>query len=135
MWSDPVDTLTLILFAEDDELIALSLQDALEDAGFTVHHVVSGPEALVALESNKSDLSGLITDIQLGGDVNGWAIGRAGRELIPQLPVVYISGDSAHEHTAQGVPDSVMLQKPFAPAQLVTAIATLLNAVPPSQPT
>jgi hypothetical protein len=45
-----------------------------------------------------------------------------------------MSGDSAHEHTVQGVPDSVMLQKPFAPAQLITAIATLLNAVPPQQP-
>ena len=128
-----METFTLLLFAEDDALIALSLQDFLEEAGFTVHHVVAGPEALAALETHQSDLSGLITDIRLGGDVDGWAVGRAARVLIPHLPVVYISGDSAHEHTAQGVPDSVMLQKPFAPAQLVTAMATLLNAVPPPQ--
>lgn len=129
-----MDSLTLILFAEDDELIALSLQDALEYAGFTVHHVVAGPEALAAIEAHQADLSGLITDIRLGDHVDGWAIGRRARELIPHVPVVYISGDSAHEHTANGVPDSVMLQKPFAPAQLVTAISTLLNALPPTQP-
>jgi DNA-binding response OmpR family regulator len=123
-----------ILFAEDEPLIALSLQDALEQAGFRVDHVVAGADALAALETHQADLSGLITDIRLGGDVNGWVIARAARELVPHLPVVYISGDSAHEHTAHGVPDSVMLQKPFAAAQLVTAIATLLNAVPPTQP-
>lgn len=130
-----MESLTLILFAEDDTLIALHLKDALEDAGFKVHHVVDGPAAIAALEAHQADLSGLITDIRLGGDVDGWAIGRTARELIPRLPVVYISGDSAHEHTAQGVPDSFMLQKPFAPAQLVTAISTLLNAVPPPEPT
>jgi hypothetical protein len=41
--------------------------------------------------------------------------------------VIYLSGDSAHEWTAQGVPGSVMLQKPFVMAQLITAITTLLN--------
>ena len=129
--SDPVESSTLILFAEDDALIALNLQDALEGAGFAVHHVLGAPEALAALEADQARLSGLITDIRLGGDVDGWAVARGALELIPHLPVVYISGDSAHEHTAHGVPDSLMLQKPFADAQLVTAIATLLNTSPP----
>jgi hypothetical protein len=35
-----------------------------------------------------------------------------------------------------GVPNSVILAKPFAPAQLVTAISNLLNTVtPPAAPT
>jgi len=29
---------------------------------------------------------------------------------------------------SQGVPKSILLQKPFAPAQLVTAVSNLLNA-------
>ena len=53
------------------------------------------------------------------------------REASPNLPIVYISGDSAVEHSAQGVPDSMMIQKPFVGAQVVTALATLLNAKPP----
>jgi DNA-binding response OmpR family regulator len=69
----------------------------------------------------------LITDIQLGTGPNGWEVGRRAREVVPGLPVVYMSGDSAHDWTAQGVPESVMLQKPFVIAQLVTAITTLLN--------
>jgi hypothetical protein len=36
----------------------------------------------------------------------------------------------------QGVPNSLLLAKPFAPAQLVTAISQLLNAgAPPLAPT
>jgi hypothetical protein len=38
-----------------------------------------------------------------------------------------MSGDSAREWSANGVPESIMLQKPFVLAQLITAITTLLN--------
>jgi hypothetical protein len=44
---------------------------------------------------------------------------------IPVFPVVYMSGDSAEDW---GSKNSIMLAKPFAPAQLVTAVSQLLNA-------
>jgi hypothetical protein len=50
------------------------------------------------------------------------------REINPSFPVVYMSGDSAEDWASQGVPNSIMLSKPFAPAQLVTAVSQLLNA-------
>jgi DNA-binding response OmpR family regulator len=124
----------LILLAEDEALIALAVQDALETAGFAVLHVIGGEDALAALDEHSAQLAGVVTDVKFGETVDGWTVGRRARELLPHIPIVYISGDSAHEHTARGVPDSLMLQKPFAPGQLVTAISTLLNAVPPSQP-
>ena len=39
-----------------------------------------------------------------------------------------MTGDSAADWSAEGVPNSVMLQKPFAEAQLLTAMGTLLIA-------
>jgi CheY-like chemotaxis protein len=78
-------------------------------------------------------IAGLVTDIRLGGGPDGWKVARHAREAIPHLPVVYISAYSAHEHTARGVPDSIMVQKPFAAAQITTAISTHLNALPPQQ--
>jgi hypothetical protein len=42
--------------------------------------------------------------------------------------VVYITGDSAHEWTVHGVPNSVLVTKPFAAAQVVTAVSQLLTA-------
>jgi DNA-binding response OmpR family regulator len=121
----------LILLAEDEALIALTLQDALEEAGFGVYYVSVGSDAIKALDEKNSEISGVITDIRLEGPVDGWAIGRHARQLTPHIAVVYMSGDSAQDHTVQGVPDSIMLQKPFAAAQVVTAISTLLNAMPP----
>ena len=41
---------------------------------------------------------------------------------------------AADDWGSQGVPNSILLQKPFAPAQLVTALAQLLNAAPPIAP-
>ena len=49
------------------------------------------------------------------------------REIEPEFPVVYMSGKSAQEWTVKGVPNSIMLEKPFAAAQLVSAVANLLN--------
>jgi DNA-binding response OmpR family regulator len=49
------------------------------------------------------------------------------RAINPGLPVIYITGADAEEWAIQGVPQSVLLSKPFAPAQLVTAVAQLLN--------
>lgn len=124
----------LILLVEDEAVIAIELQDVLEDAGFAVTHVLTGTDAIAALDENNLELSGIVTDIRLGSEADGWAVARHARELIPRIPVVYMSGDSAHEHTAQGVPDSIMLEKPFASAQLITAVSTLLNSVEPRQP-
>jgi DNA-binding response OmpR family regulator len=64
------------------------------------------------------------------GRSDGWEVGRAARRIDPDFPVIYMSGVAADQWTIQGVPDSIMLQKPFAPAQLVTALSNLLNRKP-----
>ena len=122
----------LILLAEDEFLIASAIETDLQDAGFTVRHAGNGNDAISALDE-RVGFSGLITDIRLGDGPDGWEVARHAREINPSIPIVYMSGDSALDHSAYGVPDSVMLQKPFVAAQLITAITTLLNAVPPQQ--
>jgi DNA-binding response OmpR family regulator len=54
-------------------------------------------------------------------------VGRRTRELVHDMPIIYISGDSAQDWSSKGVPNSVMLAKPFAAAQLITAVSTLIN--------
>jgi hypothetical protein len=43
-----------------------------------------------------------------------------------------MSGASAADWPSKGVPNSIMLEKPFAPAQLVTAVSSLLNSGKPT---
>jgi two-component system, OmpR family, response regulator len=69
----------------------------------------------------------LVTDVNLGDGLNGWEVARRIREKEADFPVVYITASSADEWTAHGVPNSVLISKPFAPAQIVTALSNLLN--------
>jgi DNA-binding response OmpR family regulator len=71
--------------------------------------------------------------VDLRGELTGWDVARRAREIFPNMPVVYMTGAAADQWPSHGVPNSVLLQKPFAPAQVVTAISQLLNQAPPPQ--
>ena len=118
---------TVILIADDESLIALGLQHAFEDGGYKVRTVGRGVDAVRELNLPSHDIAGLITDIRMEPGLDGWDVARQAREIYPFLPVVYMSGDSSRDHTSRGVPDSIMIQKPFADAQMIAAISTLLN--------
>ena len=115
-----------ILVVEDDPEIRAIVEEALSEGGFEVAVATSGEEAVALLTAN-SDYRALVTDIGLPGRLKGWDVAQRAREVEPQFPVVYMSGEHGADSTSKGVPNSVMLAKPFAPAQLVTAISNLLN--------
>ena len=130
MSPDEADTLPmpLILLVEDEVLTREMLVEALEEAGFST--LVSGDaeEAVVLFEGDGVEIRGLVTDINLDCGMDGWELARAAREQVGDLPVVYISGASGHEWVSRGVPNSLMITKPFAPAQVVVALSSLLVA-------
>jgi DNA-binding response OmpR family regulator len=119
-----------ILIVEDEPLIGLDVEEALELAGFGTLLLACPIQASELLKAGASAFAGLVTDIRLGTNLTGWDLGRAARGQQGNFPVVYMSGDSAHDHCIYGVPDSIMVQKPFVSAQIVTAITALLNALP-----
>ena len=59
--------------------------------------------------------------------MDGWEVARHARELDPEFPIVYMTGIRKDEWGSRGVPNSILMTKPFAPAQLVTALSQLLN--------
>jgi CheY-like chemotaxis protein len=127
---NPVQSLVsepLVLLVEDEPLVLLVAQDALEAGGYTVLPVHHASEAIAALDQRARELAGLVTDVRLPGRSDGWEIARHARELRPNLPVVYTTGDSAVDWTVKGVPNSLVVQKPYAAIQLLTAISTLLT--------
>jgi hypothetical protein len=44
-----------------------------------------------------------------------------------------MSGASGHEWTSSGVPHSVLITKPFAVGQIITAVSQLLNSAGASE--
>ena len=122
----------IVLVIEDDDSIQTVVEDALSDAGFEPAIAPSGEEAVTLLKGMKNTYRALVTDITLRGKIDGWEVAHQARQIDPEFPIVYISGKSAAEWPSRGVPNSIMLPKPFAPAQLVTAIANLLNRTTPT---
>ena len=122
----------VILVIEDDPPIQIVVEDALTDGGFEPAIAPSGEEAVTLLKGNKNKYRALITDINLRGRIDGWEVAKRAREIHPEFPILYIPAAHADQWPSHGVPNSILLTKPFAPAQLVTAVSQLLNSGTPT---
>ncbi len=100
---------------------------ALEEAGFGLLVADNGTQAIEMLGEKASEIHGVITDVDLGYGPDGWDVARTAREAVGSIPVVYVSAVAESEWTSKGVPGSVMIAKPFVPAQVVVAISSLMT--------
>jgi DNA-binding response OmpR family regulator len=131
--------LPVVLVIEDDEQIQRLAEDALIEGGFETAIAASGEEAVTLLKSSSLikerpvTYRALVTDINLKGGMNGWEVAKRAREIDPVFPVIYMTGAAAEQWGSRGVPNSILLIKPFAPAQLVTAVSHLLNTGTPDK--
>ena len=127
-----LEDLLIILLVEDDAIVQHLAEETLSEGGYKVVAASSSERAIELLDSQDPPFRALVTDINLGKTkMTGWEVARHAREINADLPVVYMTGDSAAEWASHGVPNSVLLTKPFAPAQLLTAVSQLLNAASP----
>jgi DNA-binding response OmpR family regulator len=126
----------LVLVIEDDLEVQALIDEALCHGRYQPALARSGEEAITLLKDRQSKYRVLVVDINLAGRSDGWVVARAAREIDPAFPVIYMTGAATDQWAIQGVPNSLLLAKAFAPAQLVTAISQLLNAGgPPLTPT
>jgi signal transduction histidine kinase/CheY-like chemotaxis protein len=113
-----------ILMVDDDALIAMSSVDMLEDLGHVVTEANSGAAALAVLKAgNVFDL--MITDYSMPG-MNGAELGRAVRNLVPDLPILVASG-YAELPSGAGI-DLPRLGKPYTQSELAAEISKLFGS-------
>lgn len=111
-----------ILIVEDEALIRLALVDMFEEAGFEVLDASDASEAMALIDSHTSRIEVLLTDIRLGKGPDGWDVARHARAQLDELPIVFVSADSANEWNEAGIDRSVMLAKPVADGHLMAAV-------------
>ena len=121
----------LVLYVEDDALLQLDGEIALTEAGHDVLLARDGVEGCDLLRKWGRRLDALVTDIDLPGGVDGWAVAELAREFRDELPVIYATAAPRAEVAARGVPNSLMTPKPFEWPQLVRNVALLLDSRPP----
>jgi CheY-like chemotaxis protein len=122
-----------ILLVEDSELIQRAVQVILGGGGFEIATASSGEQAVELLNAANGKYRALVTDINLGPNkIEGWEVAQHARGINSEFPVAYMTADAAEDWASKGVPNSIMLSKPFAAAQLVTAVSQLLNCGTPT---
>ena len=93
-----------ILVVEDEPLILLDVETALQEAGFEVVAAKDASEAIAAFDAEPEKFKGLVTDIRLGAGQSGWDVAK---------------------HLRQA--------NSFFLPQIITALSTLLNAQPTAE--
>lgn len=117
----------VLLVVEDEPLILMATQDVLEVSGYTVIPATCGQDAITILDRHHREIAGMITDVRLGSGPNGWVVSQHARTLDPEIPVIYVTGDSAPDWPVFGVPRSIMVPKPYEAAHILTALSTVLT--------
>ena len=123
----------VLLVVEDDFLVRLTMADALTDGGFEVIEAGDAREALSRI-CERNDISAMLTDINLPGGEDGFALARAVRVIRPDLPVVYASGRYTAAETGKSVDGSRFLAKPFTPSLAADVIRDLMAMDGPPPP-
>jgi len=116
-----------ILVVEDEFLIRLTLTEALGDEGFEVLEAETGDEALPMLEPG-SGIRLLLTDIQLPGSLNGFALVDRARQSMPGLPVIYMTGRPDPDGSASASRLDVFIAKPYTLTDICDAAKRLTGA-------
>jgi PAS domain S-box-containing protein len=121
--SQTVKRSAVILFVDDDPLIALSTTEMLEDLG---HHVIGATSGVHALDIIKSEqpIDLMLTDHVMPG-MTGIELAAASREVRPSLPILLATGYAELPEGAQL--DLPRLAKPYHQEQLRDRLDQLLG--------
>ncbi|MES2718681.1 MAG: CHASE domain-containing protein [Pseudomonadota bacterium] len=80
-----------LLYVDDDEVVALTVQALLENAGYRVSWLSQASQALAQVQADPAAFDLVITDYNMPG-MSGLALAEALLALAPGLPVVLASG-------------------------------------------
>ena len=116
-----------LLIVEDEPIVALDLQQELEDFGCEVVGLAqSADEALMAVEETRPDLA--LMDVHIVGKLDGIQTARVLRDAY-QVPVIFLtaySDDSTISRAAREMPYGY-LTKPFQSRELKATVRVALH--------
>lgn len=115
----------LLLVVEDNDLVREVLAMGLEDEGFVVKEAANAAAGLAALHD--SPIVAMVTDVELGPGLSGLELAQQARSIMPDLPVLVVSGRPHLAAEWQPGPHSAWLGKPFDLHAVADTIRRLLG--------
>lgn len=116
-----------ILLVEDEPSVLALTRRILERHRYRVLAAASGEDALAQAEAFEGEIHLLLTDVMMPG-MNGKQLAEKLAVARTGLPVLFISGYSAHIIAPEGVLETGFhfLAKPFSPESLTEKVAAIL---------
>ncbi|MNQ71068.1 Blue-light-activated protein [compost metagenome] len=117
-----------VLIVEDDPAVRVLVSTVLSDLGYAYVEACDGDSAVPILDSaQRIDL--LISDVGLPG-MNGRQLAEIGRQLRPDLRVLFITGYAEHAAVRGGFldPGMQMITKPFTFDLLTAKVREMISA-------
>jgi signal transduction histidine kinase/ActR/RegA family two-component response regulator len=119
-----------VLLVEDEHDVRAYTRTVLGNAGYEVVEAPGAIEALQIAGTLTDPPAAVVTDVLLGG-MTGPDLAHELRAIYPGLPVLFISGyveDQRRVELVRETPASAFLAKPFTPSELLSSVATVLEA-------
>jgi PAS domain S-box-containing protein len=97
----------LILLAEDEQMVRVTVQRLLEDVGYRVLPARDGNEAVSLFEAHRESIHLAILDVVMPG-LNGWEVYQRITTVEPALRVLFTSG-----YAASALPEDFLSHQPL----------------------
>ena len=122
-----------LLLVEDDPKTVAILRKGLAEHGYAVDVAANGPDGIALAKAGGYDL--VVLDVMLPGK-DGWAVMRELRTAGVATPVLFLTARDDVRDRVKGLELGAddYLVKPFAFAELLARIKTVLRRTPPRTP-
>jgi CheY-like chemotaxis protein len=129
MTDTPNRSCSVILLADDDPNVRHLLKVLLIRAGYKVMEACDGDSALALAQQAAWAFDLLLTDIRMPG-MDGYALGKAVRQELADVPVIYVSGftEKPDVHVLNDPAQKIaFIPKPFLPKALLDTVSSMLS--------
>ena len=120
-----------VLLVEDDGAIVRTLSELLADEGFSVATEATQDGACARLAAESFDIALLDVTLAQG---NGFAVCAAAREVVPDMPVIFLTASDDEYSTVAGLDMGAVdyIAKPFRARELVSRMRGALRRTSPA---
>ena len=121
------DRPSTLLVVEDEILVRMPVADYLRDCGYRVLEAANAAEAQAVFKAGEP-IEIVISDVNMPGDMNGFALATWIRQEYPGVRVILTSGVNQMARNAEDVcSDGPFLEKPYSYETLAGHIRRLLT--------
>jgi CheY-like chemotaxis protein len=114
-----------VLVVEDESLVRMYAVDVLEEAGYEVIEAANALQALVQLDA-RPDIEVMFTDINMPGDMDGFALAREVNKRRPDIHLILTSGRMRLDRAA--IPEiRAFVPKPYTAEKLTGLLSQVLS--------